>query len=182
MAVHTLSPRSIRAESGATIRIKKAEEVPSLTAKLLQCANSDDEMVCIEGPIFAVDTAVRGITLRLRVNANPHDRVYHDRAPPGRGPSRAPARSHREQPVDEGPEETLHLTIPSEHVGGIIGKGGSNITQIRQISGARVQLFDANDSGNRELEITGTQRQCQSAQNLVQATHDKIHPYPKTTP
>lgn len=53
-------------------------------------------------------------------------------------------------------------------MGAIIGRGGTHITQIRQMSGARVQLpGEADEKGERKLEISGTPEQCQAAHHLV---------------
>jgi len=62
------------------------------------------------------------------------------------------------------------MTIPNLSVGAVIGKGGSNISQVRQISGARVKVHEMEQgSQERVLEITGTNEQVMTAQQLVQA-------------
>lgn len=65
---------------------------------------------------------------------------------------------------------TLHVTVPVAAVGSIIGKGGANIAQIRNISGAKVKLHElAEGAEQREVEISGTPEQLQAAQSLLQA-------------
>lgn len=65
---------------------------------------------------------------------------------------------------------TLHVTVPLQSVGSIIGKGGTNIAQIRNISGAKVKLHElAEGSEQREVELSGTPEQLQAAQSLLQA-------------
>ncbi|GBG73588.1 hypothetical protein CBR_g16930 [Chara braunii] len=68
------------------------------------------------------------------------------------------------------PQVTSQMTVASSLVGSIIGKGGNNIAQIRQISGARVKVHDQKEgSQERVIEITGTADQVSAAQSLVQA-------------
>ncbi|KAK9828748.1 hypothetical protein WJX72_001910 [[Myrmecia] bisecta] len=65
---------------------------------------------------------------------------------------------------------SVHLVLLPMQVGCILGKGGANIAQIRQISGARVKVHPATaHSGERDMEMSGSLEQCQAAQNLVQA-------------
>ena len=52
----------------------------------------------------------------------------------------------------------LQLQVPNETVGRIIGRGGSNLTQIRQLSGARLDVAQQDPSGattTRIITITG---------------------------
>eukprot|EP00270_Netrium_digitus_P004411 TRINITY_DN1548_c0_g1_i2.p1 TRINITY_DN1548_c0_g1~~TRINITY_DN1548_c0_g1_i2.p1 ORF type:complete len:238 (-),score=66.73 TRINITY_DN1548_c0_g1_i2:290-925(-) len=64
----------------------------------------------------------------------------------------------------------LQLAVPTSVVGSIIGRGGSNIAQIRNISGARVNVQEVQEGGHdRIVEISGTPEQLQAAQSLLQA-------------
>lgn len=120
-------------------------------------------MIVVEGHAYSVDAALRGVTLRLRTQA------MRVEAPAGHSPAVQPIHARGQAVLDPSQVSKVVMRIASEQVGGIIGKGGANITQIRQISGANVRLKDADGPGDRELEITGTEQQCQSANNLVQA-------------
>lgn len=65
---------------------------------------------------------------------------------------------------------TVEVTIPNKSVGSILGRGGSNITQIREISGAKVKLHESKPGGtDRIVEISGTPEQTHAAQSLLQA-------------
>eukprot|EP00897_Mesotaenium_endlicherianum_P003561 jgi/Mesen1/3232/ME000187S02395 len=65
---------------------------------------------------------------------------------------------------------TVHVAIPVQTIGSIIGKAGTNIAQIRNISGARVKLHEAGENAaERVVEINGTPDQVQAAQSLLQA-------------
>lgn len=63
------------------------------------------------------------------------------------------------------------MTIRADAVGVVIGKGGSNVRQINQVSGARVKIVEPDDpsSTTRTIEMQGTVEQIQTAQHLVQA-------------
>eukprot|EP00252_Welwitschia_mirabilis_P000304 TRINITY_DN10340_c0_g1_i2.p1 TRINITY_DN10340_c0_g1~~TRINITY_DN10340_c0_g1_i2.p1 ORF type:complete len:409 (-),score=88.80 TRINITY_DN10340_c0_g1_i2:423-1649(-) len=65
---------------------------------------------------------------------------------------------------------SIELTIPKAMVGSIVGRGGSNINRIREISGAKVILHDAErSSSNRIVEISGTPDQTHAAHSLIEA-------------
>ncbi|KAI8100060.1 uncharacterized protein BX664DRAFT_322771 [Halteromyces radiatus] len=53
---------------------------------------------------------------------------------------------------------TQHISIPSDMVGCIIGKGGSKISEIRQLSGSRISIAKVphDDTGERMFTIQGT--------------------------
>lgn len=91
------------------------------------------------------------------------------------------ARSNRALPVEIAPGVTalnsVHLTISSQHIGSVLGRGGCNISIARQVSGARIKLYPgasgrpgarrAQDS-ERLLEISGSSEQVASAQTIIQ--------------
>jgi heterogeneous nuclear rnp K-like protein 2 len=69
--------------------------------------------------------------------------------------SRPPPPTHTE----DGEEiQTQNISIPSDMVGCIIGRGGSKISDIRKSSGARISIAKAphDESGERMFTITGT--------------------------
>ncbi|KAG8385264.1 hypothetical protein BUALT_Bualt03G0023900 [Buddleja alternifolia] len=68
------------------------------------------------------------------------------------------------------PPSTLEMVIPAHAVGKVMGKGGSNIDNIRKISGAAVEISDSKSSrGDRVALIAGTTDQKRAAENLIQA-------------
>eukprot|EP00210_Caulerpa_lentillifera_P008892 g8484.t1 len=90
--------------------------------------------------------------------------------PPQRGNLVAMNGSTTIQNTNQPQQAVMKLGLSSAQAGAVIGTGGQNISQIRQISGARVKLHGKDENGNdRVLEITGSSEQCQAAQNLVQA-------------
>ncbi|KDN42600.1 hypothetical protein K437DRAFT_158418 [Tilletiaria anomala UBC 951] len=70
----------------------------------------------------------------------------------GAGPATAPA------VVDAANMRTQNISIPSDMVGCIIGKGGSKITEIRRLSGSRISIAKVahDETGERMFTIQGT--------------------------
>ena len=93
-------------------------------------------------------------------NRTGHGDDFRDSAPSYRRPSsdaasRPPPPTHTE----DGEEiQTQNISIPSDMVGCIIGRGGSKISDIRKSSGARISIAKAphDESGERMFTITGT--------------------------
>lgn len=68
------------------------------------------------------------------------------------------------------PPSAVEMVIPGHAVGKVMGKGGSNIDNIRKISGATVDIIDSKSSrGDQIAIISGTQEQKRAAENLIQA-------------
>ncbi|BBN18626.1 poly(rC)-binding protein 3/4 [Marchantia polymorpha subsp. ruderalis] len=68
------------------------------------------------------------------------------------------------------PKLSTEMAIPSALMGGIIGRGGGNISQIRSISGAAVKVSGQKEgTTERTISIEGTPDQVSIAQSLVQA-------------
>lgn len=70
---------------------------------------------------------------------------------------------------DNGEQETTQVTIPKDMAGAIIGPGGSRIRGIRSDSKASITIDEpVQGSNERIITITGSQRQIQTAQFLLQ--------------
>ena len=65
--------------------------------------------------------------------------------------------------------ETHNISIPSDMVGCIIGRGGSKISEIRQKSGSRISIAKAphDDSGERMFTIQGSHESNERALTLL---------------
>ncbi|KAK8951242.1 KH domain-containing protein [Platanthera zijinensis] len=64
----------------------------------------------------------------------------------------------------------VEMNIPSHAVSKVLGKGGSNLSNIRKISGADVEIVDSKSSRfERVAQISGTSEQKRAAENLIQA-------------
>uniref|UniRef100_A0A0C9QU69 TSA: Wollemia nobilis Ref_Wollemi_Transcript_9470_2796 transcribed RNA sequence n=1 Tax=Wollemia nobilis TaxID=56998 RepID=A0A0C9QU69_9CONI len=66
--------------------------------------------------------------------------------------------------------KAIEVTIPNSAVGSVLGRGGSNISHICQVSGAMVKLHDPlPGASDHVIEILGTPEQQHAAQSLIQA-------------
>lgn len=64
----------------------------------------------------------------------------------------------------------VEVVIPDRHIGSIIGHSGTNLANIRQISGAKVTLHERKPGAiGWTVEIYGTSDQTHAAQRLIQA-------------
>nr|XP_046175528.1 poly(rC)-binding protein 3-like isoform X18 [Oncorhynchus gorbuscha]XP_046180382.1 poly(rC)-binding protein 3-like isoform X18 [Oncorhynchus gorbuscha] len=65
---------------------------------------------------------------------------------------------------------THELTIPNDLIGCIIGRQGTKINEIRQMSGAQIKIANAMEgSSERQITITGTPANISLAQYLINA-------------
>ncbi|KAE8689488.1 KH domain-containing protein [Hibiscus syriacus] len=68
------------------------------------------------------------------------------------------------------PSSTLEIMIPANAVGKVLGRGGLNLSNIRKISGATIEISEPKSSrGECVALITGTPQQKREAENLIQA-------------
>uniref|UniRef100_H2SSE6 Poly(rC) binding protein 3 n=1 Tax=Takifugu rubripes TaxID=31033 RepID=H2SSE6_TAKRU len=66
------------------------------------------------------------------------------------------------------PASTHELTIPNDLIGCIIGRQGTKINEIRQMSGAQIKIANAMEgSSERQITITGTPANISLAQYLI---------------
>ncbi|KAK7268490.1 hypothetical protein RIF29_21189 [Crotalaria pallida] len=66
---------------------------------------------------------------------------------------------------------SLTIGVADEHIGLVVGRGGRNIMDISQNSGARIKISDRGDyiSGttDRKVTITGSQRAIRIAETMI---------------
>ncbi|XP_018536560.1 poly(rC)-binding protein 3 isoform X2 [Lates calcarifer] len=69
------------------------------------------------------------------------------------------------------PASSQELAIPNDFIGCIIGRQGSKINEIRQVSGAHIKIASATDgSAMRQVTITGSPASISVAQYLINAS------------
>ncbi|XP_039612298.1 poly(rC)-binding protein 3 isoform X5 [Polypterus senegalus] len=69
------------------------------------------------------------------------------------------------------PASTHELTIPNDLIGCIIGRQGTKINEIRQMSGAQIKIANAMEgSTERQITITGSPANISLAQYLINAS------------
>ncbi|GMH21649.1 hypothetical protein Nepgr_023491 [Nepenthes gracilis] len=123
----------IRESSGATITVLAPNQLPFCAS-----AHESDRLVQISGEVQAVLKAVGEIGRQLREN------------PPKQVISISPAYNYSTtrtamQYLDPTAAEyvTMDMLIPETMVGGLIGRCGSNISRIRNESGAMIKAIDS---------------------------------------
>ncbi|XP_065046937.1 protein BTR1-like isoform X1 [Musa acuminata AAA Group] len=66
---------------------------------------------------------------------------------------------------------SVTIGIADEHIGAIVGRGGRNITEISQVSGARIKISDRGDfvsgTSDRKVTITGSPEAIHAAEALI---------------
>ncbi|CAN6207503.1 unnamed protein product [Urochloa humidicola] len=169
--------QGIRSETGAQIRVLSNDHIPA-------CAINGDELLQISGDAIVVRKALRQVSSRLHDNpskSQPH--LASSFAQPYAGSSHLGSSSAAPvvgiTPVisafggykgdvagdwpsvyqprrDEGSakEFSLRLLCAAANVGGVIGKGGGIIKQIRQESGAFIKVDSSNSGSEDDCIIT----------------------------
>ncbi|KAJ3672200.1 hypothetical protein LUZ60_006921 [Juncus effusus] len=74
-------------------------------------------------------------------------------------------------PSNEVGSESKTLAVPDEHIGAVVGRSGRTITEISQLSGARIKISDRGDfmpgTSDRKVTITGTPEAIRTAEAMV---------------
>lgn len=180
----------IRNDSGATIKI-----LPQNLLPICASASKTDRLVQVSGEVSQVLKALDHIGVTLR--EHPPREVISTRPTNYGGPSPANGLMLLPQAALPGytmqtgnssysylgaagraeggtisgtfalPKVTVEMKIPSSVVGGVIGKRGNNISQVRSLSGAVVKVIGEKDVATRTIYFEGTSQQVATAQNLV---------------
>ncbi|CBI16638.3 hypothetical protein VitviT2T_023342 [Vitis vinifera] len=148
----------LRNSSGATITILPQNQLP-----LCASAHDSDRMVQISGDVPAVLKALEEIGCQLREN------------PPRQVISISPIYNPNtnrtsQQYLDPASADyvTLNMMIPETLVGGLIGRCGSNISRIRNESGAMIKVYGGKGEQNhRQIQFGGSAQQVALAKQRV---------------
>ncbi|GMG99449.1 hypothetical protein Nepgr_001289 [Nepenthes gracilis] len=66
---------------------------------------------------------------------------------------------------------SMTIGVADEHIGMVVGRGGRNIMEISQVSGARIKISDRGDfmsgTSDRKVTITGSQRAIRTAEVMI---------------
>ncbi|KAK1313425.1 hypothetical protein QJS10_CPA06g00201 [Acorus calamus] len=83
--------------------------------------------------------------------------------------STGPTRSS--QGSREGPSDSVTIGVADEHIGAVVGRGGRNIMEISQVSGARIKISDRGDfmsgTSDRKVTITGAREAIRTAEAMI---------------
>ena len=147
--------KELQESSGSKITISK-EMLPGSTERQVDILGSPDS---IQIAIHQIGEAVSVDALLVStIPYVPHNRTVFDT-------QNLLAALPTEENV-----ETKTLSIPSDMVGCIIGKGGVLINHIRRLSGSRISIEKLPDADNQRLfTVTGTTACNEKALNLVYA-------------
>ncbi|CAL1405392.1 unnamed protein product [Linum trigynum] len=155
--------KRLRSETGASIRVLPPEQLPT-------CAMSTDELVQISGKLDVAKRALYEVSTLLHQNPR-KDKSVGGPVPfggqtfyPPQGPMLPPENSlwpHRNSSHSMPPLPWVEGDVPPRHgdepsaefsmkilcsvgkIGGVIGKGGSNVKLIQQETGASIHVEDA---------------------------------------
>ncbi|XP_057798853.1 protein BTR1-like isoform X2 [Salvia miltiorrhiza] len=74
-------------------------------------------------------------------------------------------------PNKEDRSSSVTIGIPDEHIGIVVGRGGRNIMEMSQLSGARIKISERGDfmsgTSDRKVTITGSQRAIHMAESMI---------------
>ncbi|KAM6587426.1 hypothetical protein CsatA_010031 [Cannabis sativa] len=148
----------LRNSSGASITVLAQNQLP-----LCASAHESDRVVQISGDVSAVLKALEEIGCQLREN------------PPRQVISISPAYNYttvRPHPPYMDPSSadyvTFEMVISETLVGGLIGRCGSNISRIRNESGATIKVYGGKGEQNqRQIQFGGSTQQVALAKQRV---------------
>eukprot|EP00249_Psilotum_nudum_P014350 c24779_g1_i1 orf=352-1422(-) len=176
--------KDIREGTGASVRILPSDQLP-----MCSCSSQTDRLVQISGDLVQVQKALELIASRLRENPSKEAIVsrpmhfgsrhmpYGQSAYLGYGSNSlaggtVPFGGLNLQAVVVPlvPKVSAEMSVPCTLIGGVIGRGGAKITQIRTFTGCAVKVFDQQEGEmERKIAFEGTAEQVSAAQSLVQA-------------
>ncbi|XP_002272287.2 RNA-binding KH domain-containing protein RCF3 isoform X2 [Vitis vinifera] len=135
--------QNIRSETRAQIRILKDEHLPP-------CALSSDELLQIIGDASVVRKALHQLASRLHENPSRSQHLLLSSSPNMYQSGGDWSHSYYSARRDESSakEFSLRLVCPTGNIGGVIGKGGGIIKQIRQESGASIKVDSSSAEGD----------------------------------
>ncbi|KAH7835434.1 hypothetical protein Vadar_026120 [Vaccinium darrowii] len=127
--------QNMRAETGAQIRVISGEHLPP-------CASNSDELVQISGEASVVRKALYQVASRLHDNPSRTQHLLLSSSSIYNSGGTFFSQSGSVM------EFSLRLVCPTENIGGVIGKGGAIIKQIRQESGAFIKVDSSAAEGD----------------------------------
>jgi polyribonucleotide nucleotidyltransferase len=155
----------LQAVSGARIQISKKGAAPNVGSDKRQVTITGDAVRVEYAKVLVLEKAQQAQVQQAMAGGNhpgamsglSHDGTMTANAVNG-------MMSGRSQNI---PTSTRTLTIPDAAAGNVIGKGGSTIMQMQQMSGASIQVAKKNESGERQVSIAGPVEAVQMAQMMV---------------
>ncbi|KAK4385567.1 protein BTR1 [Sesamum angolense] len=161
--------RSLMEDSRASIKISPQDNYyPGL----------HDRLVTVAGALGEQMRAIELILLKLV-----EDQYYHQYANApfpyaafggvNYGPNGVVGKyqNNRSSPIKEDRSSSVTIGIADEHIGIVVGRGGRNIMEMSQLSGARIKISERGDfmsgTSDRKVTITGSQRAIRLAESMI---------------
>ncbi|KAK1418482.1 hypothetical protein QVD17_27627 [Tagetes erecta] len=149
----------LRNSSGATVTVLAQNQLP-----LCASAHESDRVVQISGDVPAVQRALVEIGCQLR--DNPPKQIISISPTYNLGFMHLPAQQY----VNPSSADyvTLEMMISETFIGGLIGRGGSNISRIRTESGATIKVHGGKgENKHRQIQLGGSAQQVALAKQRV---------------
>nr|XP_043613330.1 protein BTR1 [Erigeron canadensis]XP_043613337.1 protein BTR1 [Erigeron canadensis] len=155
----------------------------------------NDRLVTVIGTLQQLVQAINLILLKLSEDVYyvqsigppfPYAAAYNvpNYGPPGGG---GKFQNNRFQNSKEDTSHSTTIGVSDEHIGLVVGRGGRNIMEISQISGARIKISERGDfisgTSDRKVTITGSHRSIRAAEAMImQKVSSASAPPPDVTP
>ncbi|KAK4765130.1 hypothetical protein SAY86_026220 [Trapa natans] len=160
--------KSFIEESQATIKISSQDDnYYGLNDRLVTVTGKLDEQIraidLILSKLSEDSHYPQSINTPFSYSAAPYNNTMNYGGPAGGG-----AKFNN---IKDDQSNSMTLGIADDHIGLVVGRGGRNIMEISQASGARIKISDRGDfmSGttDRKVTITGSQRAIQAAESMI---------------
>ncbi|KAL8551650.1 hypothetical protein ACS0TY_000650 [Phlomoides rotata] len=162
--------RSLIEDSRASIKISPQDNFyPGLHDRLVTVAGAlDEQMRALE---LILEKLADDQHYRQSANAPfPYAAVAYNGM--NYGPNGAGGKYQNNRfPNKEDRTSSITIGIPDEHIGIVVGRGGRNIMEMSQLSGARIKISERGDfmsgTSDRKVTITGSQRAIHIAESMI---------------
>ncbi|KAK1396534.1 Binding to TOMV RNA 1L [Heracleum sosnowskyi] len=181
LVVPNSSCGGIIGKGGATIKsfIEESQAGIKISPQDNSYAGISDRLVTVAGTLEEQMRAIDLILSKLSEDSYyiqsmstpfPYAAGYNatNYGPNGGGPK---FQNHRPHNKDDRNSNSVTIGVADEHIGLVLGRGGRNVIEISQVSGARIKISDRDDfmSGttDRKVTITGSQRAIRIAEDMI---------------
>ncbi|KVH93381.1 K Homology domain-containing protein [Cynara cardunculus var. scolymus] len=188
----------MRKSTGAVIKIVGDHQVPKCASETDQVVLMTGDFVSVRDALYSVTGRLRNNLFSSKTSNGPGTRGTYARGnnyPPSGLPSdqhttltqsmdslklsnvvdRPPTPGQWQAQISAGRSAvvtnmSVEIIVPQNVIGSVYGENGSNLTRLRQISGAKVAVQKPHSgTTDRVVVISGTPDETQSAQSLLQA-------------
>jgi len=157
----------VRQDSGATVKVASPEDMVMGEPDVRKCLISGTLDQVLAAFVLVMhkleETPVGASRPPEAAQAGMHDMAMYHQGITGMSQGSAPMQQQHQGSMP------VQFQVPNESMGAVIGRAGATINQIRQMSGAKVDIAQSVPGmPMRLVTITGTPDQIQMAQYLIQ--------------